>query len=173
MSLFRFLYPTYYPSPYSTAIELMYFTFFICIFVITFINFTEIEKLKMDKIDTTLYTAGSEFNILKQSDEYTRIYRLNTDLYNFSNEKVYTGYFRIIFKDSPSNSSVRFRVTDNNSRNITLEENNQIVQSNMVVKFKTINYTPLLDLNCKITESNMVIESISIFAEGSYVKGLL
>lgn len=175
MSLFKFFYPTYYSSPYSTAIELMYFTLFVSIFVITIINFIEIDKLKKDKIDTILYTAGTEINSLKKSPstEYTRIYRLNTALYNFSSERVYTGYFRIIFKNSPTNNSVTFRVLDNTERNITLEENKQILQSNMLVKFQTVNYTPYLDLNCRIAESDMVIESISMFAEGSYVKGLL
>ena len=175
MRLFNFLYPYQYPTPFSQMIEFFYFFIVVSLIVLTVINTIDVQKLKTDRVDSILYTSGSEGNLLLSSNpnNYTRVYRLSTSLYNFGSDRIYSGYFRIIFKNNPTNGNVKFRVLDSNSINITVDEEKQLTQNNMVANFKTVAYTPYLDLECKIAEANLLIESISIYAEGNYVSGLL
>lgn len=153
-------------------------TFVLIISLITFgmsiYSVYEIEKLKENYIDETLYLAGTDNNTLEVLTDFTTVYKFNTSNYDFSSFSNFSGHFRVLLKNLYGGdfSSLQFRITDDRGRNITSSDV-VVPQSSMVINFKTVEYTEYLNLEAKINQPDIVLESLSIFAKGKNVKGFL
>jgi hypothetical protein len=144
-------------------------------FGMTIYSVYQINKLLTPTIDRQLHLAGDSPNALDvNSVNYTNIYRFDTGNYKFDSFTNFSGHFRVLIYSQygGSFSQMKFRVVDDKGRDITSSDV-VVPQSNMVINFKTVEYTRYLDLQLKSSQKDIILDSLSIYAKGSLVKGFL